>query len=120
SGPNVFTIVIPHWGEEYTSKPSEKMKLQARAFITAGADAVIGAHPHVIMDNEWVGTVPVYYSVGNLLFDQYFSPEVMKGIVVELHLVKDESGVHLDKLETYNTKLKIGKGVELDTNSPQK
>lgn len=111
SGPNVFTIVIPHWGEEYTSIPSERMKSQARDFIAAGADAIIGAHPHVIMDQEWIGAVPVYYSVGNLLFDQYFSPEVMKGNIIELHLTKDENMPHLNRVEVNNTYLKIGKGV---------
>ncbi len=114
SGPNVFTIVMPHWGEEYTSKPSERMKSQARQFIAAGADAVIGAHPHVIMENEWVGPVPVYYSLGNLLFDQYFSPEVMKGLIVELHLSNNSSGIHLDNMETHNVQLKVGKGVVLN------
>ncbi len=111
SGPNVFTIVMPHWGEEYISTSSERMKSQARAFIAAGADAIIGAHPHVIMNQEWVGAVPVYYSVGNLLFDQYFSPEVMKGNLVELHLTKDSSGPHLDHVEVHDIHLKIGKGV---------
>ncbi len=111
SGPDVFTIVMPHWGEEYISTSSERMKSQARAFIAAGADAIIGAHPHVIMNQEWVGAVPIYYSVGNLLFDQYFSPEVMKGNLVELHLIKDSSGPHLDHVEVHDIHLKIGKGV---------
>lgn len=114
SGPKVFTIVMPHWGEEYSAEPSERMKSQARAFVNAGADAVIGAHPHVVMSQEWIGDVPVYYSVGNLLFDQYFSPEVMKGNVVEMHIVQDDSGPHLDTVKVHEVNLKSGKGVKLE------
>lgn len=114
SGPDVFTIVMPHWGEEYITTPSERMKSQARAFIDAGADAVIGAHPHVIMDQEWVGSVPVYYSVGNLLFDQYFSPGVMRGEIVELHFAQNASRPYLDHVETHVIKLKPGSGTMLE------
>jgi len=114
SGTDTFTIVMPHWGEEYTYQASDRLKSQARAFIAAGADAVIGAHPHVIMENEWVGNVPVFYSLGNLLFDQYFSPEVMKGNVVELHLTKDGLEPHLERLEMHTTKLVKSQGVTLD------
>jgi poly-gamma-glutamate synthesis protein (capsule biosynthesis protein) len=102
---------MPHWGEEYTAEPSLRMKSQARAFINAGADAIIGAHPHVIMNQEWVGAVPIYYSVGNLLFDQYFSPEVMKGNIVELQIVQNDSGPHLDTVKVHEINLKSGKGV---------
>lgn len=112
--PEIFTILVPHWGEEYTFKPSTVLKAQARAFIDAGADAIVGAHPHVIMEQEWVGAVPVYYSLGNLLFDQYFSPEVMKGLIVELHIIKDGSRVYLDKVDTYENKLVQGVGTTME------
>ncbi|OHA16760.1 MAG: hypothetical protein A2830_01545 [Candidatus Taylorbacteria bacterium RIFCSPHIGHO2_01_FULL_44_110] len=114
SGPNVFTIVMPHWGEEYTTIPSAKMKSQTQAFISAGADAVIGAHPHVIMEQEWIGDVPVLYSLGNLLFDQYFSPDVMVGNIAELHITRDGSGVHLDRMSLHENHLIKGKGVSLE------
>jgi poly-gamma-glutamate synthesis protein (capsule biosynthesis protein) len=114
SGPDVFTIVMPHWGEEYAATSSELMKSQARAFINAGADAVIGAHPHVIMNQEWVGGAPVLYSLGNLLFDQYFSPAVIKGNLAELHLVQDASGTHLDHMNIREIRLVKGKGVILE------
>lgn len=113
SGPNVFTIVMPHWGEEYVATSSEKMKGLATAFINAGADAVIGAHPHVIMNQDWIGGVPVVYSLGNLLFDQYFSPQVSKGMVAELHLVKDPSGVHLERMNTHEVYMMRGVGTVL-------
>jgi poly-gamma-glutamate synthesis protein (capsule biosynthesis protein) len=114
SGPQVFTIVMPHWGEEYVATSSEKMKGLATAFINAGADAVIGAHPHVIMNQDWIDGVPVLYSLGNLLFDQYFSPEVSKGMIAELYIVKDSSSVHLEKLSTHIIRLVRGQGTVLE------
>ena len=106
-----FVIVMPHWGEEYTSHPSGAMRDQARSMIGAGAKAIIGGHPHVIMDNETIAGVPVYYSIGNLLFDQYFSPEVRKGQIVQLKLVNGPAGPSLDSVETYNTELDKERGV---------
>ena len=110
---DTFVIVMPHWGEEYSPTPSEGQKKLARAFIDAGADAIIGAHPHVIMDHEIINGVPVYYSVGNLLFDQYFSPEVMKGNIIELQLVQGSDVPKLDKVMVHETHLDRVKGVTL-------
>jgi hypothetical protein len=77
-------IVMAHWGDEYASTSPLRVKEKARELVAAGAFAIIGAHPHVIEDREWIGDVPVVYSLGNLVFDQYFSPQVMTGNIVEL------------------------------------
>ncbi|MEK7642132.1 MAG: CapA family protein [Patescibacteria group bacterium] len=114
SKPGVFTIVMPHWGEEYVSVPSDKMRSYARAFIAAGADAVIGAHPHIVAEQEWIGAVPVHYSVGNLLFDQYFSEQVKRGMVVQLDLVKKDGVISIARMATHETSMKPGIGVSLE------
>ncbi|MEN9912943.1 MAG: hypothetical protein RLY66_351 [Candidatus Parcubacteria bacterium] len=114
SKPNIFTIVMPHWGEEYTTVPSAKMRSYARTFIAAGADAVIGAHPHVVAEQEWIGGAPVYYSLGNLLFDQYFSEQVNRGLVVELDISSDGSDVSLERVTAHGTIIKPGIGVSLE------
>lgn len=106
-----FVIVMPHWGEEYVATSSAKLREQAQALVSAGAKAIVGSHPHVIMDNEWIGGVPVYYSLGNLLFDQYFSAEVMKGDIVELHLVRSGDTTTLDRVRIYETSLESRKDV---------
>ena len=100
-----FVIVMPHWGNEYATSSSAAMKSQARSLVAAGAGAIVGSHPHVIMDHVWMGNVPVFYSIGNLLFDQYFSPDVMKGNIVELHLVSDTRQGHIARLEVYETSM---------------
>jgi gamma-polyglutamate biosynthesis protein CapA len=109
-----FVIVVPHWGEEYITEPTDKMRTQAQALVTAGANAVIGAHPHVLIDHEWIANVPVFYSLGNLLFDQYFSPEVMKGNIVELELAKDGDRTYIDIIKVYETSTASKKGITVN------
>jgi len=81
-----FIIVMPHWGEEYDELPSERQKADARLLIDAGADAIIGGHPHVIQPVDTYKGKAIFYSLGNFIFDQYFSEEVKKGIAVKLGL----------------------------------
>ena len=83
-------IVSPHWGIEYQKEPTEKMRQWAYQFIDSGADAVIGAHPHIIGDIEEYNGKKIFYSLGNFAFDQYFSEETMNGIVVEMLVHKKE------------------------------
>ena len=60
------------------------MKESARTFVKNGASLVIGAHPHVILEQEKIGKSEVYYSLGNFIFDQYWTPEVSTGMGVEV------------------------------------
>lgn len=72
------TVVFAHWGEEYAAATAYQKKY-AQQFVAAGADLVIGAHPHVIQEHEYIDGVPVFYSLGNFIFDQYWTPIVRKG-----------------------------------------
>ncbi|MBI4257149.1 AmmeMemoRadiSam system protein B [Candidatus Uhrbacteria bacterium] len=65
-----FVIVFPHWGIEYVSEPQDGQRELATRMIEAGADLIIGSHPHVIQGIETVDGVPVVYSLGNFIFDQ--------------------------------------------------
>ncbi|EKD53151.1 MAG: hypothetical protein ACD_61C00138G0004, partial [uncultured bacterium] len=56
----------------------------ARLAIDSGADVVIGHHPHWVQEIETYKGKPVYYSLGNLVFDQMWSEETEKGILVRL------------------------------------
>ena len=75
-------IVFAHWGEEY-SGATPQMKEAARTFAKSGASLIIGAHPHVILAQEKIGESEVFYSLGNFIFDQYWTPEVSTGMGVE-------------------------------------
>ena len=50
--------------------------------IDAGADLIVGHHPHVVQDVELYQGRLIVYSLGNFLFDQYFSPEVQTGLAI--------------------------------------
>jgi poly-gamma-glutamate synthesis protein (capsule biosynthesis protein) len=91
-------LIFPHWGTEYEQTHSFSQEKLAHAWIDAGADFVFGGHPHVIQDAELYKGKPIFYSMGNLLFDQDFSPETQRGLVVAVKINPD--GVQLVLLPT--------------------
>jgi poly-gamma-glutamate synthesis protein (capsule biosynthesis protein) len=108
-----FVIVMPHWGEEYQAHPSAMTEGEARELVAAGARAIVGSHPHIVMGHEWIGGVPVFFSLGNLLFDQYFSTSTMQGMIVKLELSRNDGLVSLDRVSVYETSLASRRGAEL-------
>lgn len=66
-------VVIPvmHWGQEHEPMANERQRELARWMIDAGADAVVGGHPHVTQDVEIYRGRPIVYSLGNFLFDGF-------------------------------------------------
>ena len=79
---NDFVVLYAHWGTEYARKENEKQREWAYRFIDAGADLVIGSHPHVVEPLEVYKNKVIFYSLGNFMFDQYFSAETMEGLAV--------------------------------------
>lgn len=63
-----YVVVYVHWGIERNTEPEEYQKSLARQYIDAGADAVIGAHPHVLQGIEYYQGKPIFYSLGNFIF----------------------------------------------------
>lgn len=61
-------VVTCHWGVPYEREPSEEIRAKARNAVDAGADVVIGHHPHVIQPLEVHRGRPIFYSVGNFVF----------------------------------------------------
>lgn len=72
-------IVYAHWGDEYIDS-AQRLRPIAQLFAQAGAGAVIGSHPHVVLSHEYIGDTLVYYSLGNFIFDQYFDDSVDHGL----------------------------------------
>lgn len=62
-------IVNVHWGTEMTTKLEEAQITMAREYIDAGADAVIGGHPHCLQGMDFYNDAPIIYSVGNFWFN---------------------------------------------------
>lgn len=88
---NDFVFVYAHWGDEYKKEPNDLQKELAHKFIDSGADAVLGSHPHVVEESETYKGKPIYYSLGNFVFDQYFSEDVRCGAMATFILKKDKS-----------------------------
>jgi len=74
-------IVSFHWGIEYQPIHNTRQEYLAHLAIDNGADLIIGHHPHVIEDIETYKDKPIVYSLGNFIFDQYFSKETMEGML---------------------------------------
>ncbi|MCF7815502.1 MAG: CapA family protein [Candidatus Pacebacteria bacterium] len=77
-------IVFIHWGDEYQLVHNDDQEALAMLLIDHGVDAVIGHHPHVVQDVGLYKGKPIFYSLGNFVFDQYFSQEVQEGLGVEM------------------------------------
>ena len=69
-----FILVLPHWGVEYSHRHSAQQEDLAQWLVANGADAIVGAHPHVVQDIQYLEedgkTVPVFYSLGNAVSNQ--------------------------------------------------
>ncbi|MCR5106827.1 MAG: CapA family protein [Lachnospiraceae bacterium] len=64
-----FVIVFVHWGSENTDLVEASQRELARKYVDAGADLIIGAHPHCLQGFDYVNGVPVMYSLGNFWFN---------------------------------------------------
>ncbi len=67
-----FVVVSIHWGQEYMRMPEKAQIERAHAAIEAGADIVLGHHPHVLQPFEAYKGGLIFYSLGNFVFDQAF------------------------------------------------
>ena len=80
-------VVSLHWGEEYKRSPTSAQIHIAHQLIDAGADLILGHHPHVVQKiEEYKGGV-IVYSLGNFVFDQH-RPETKKSIIFKAKLSK--------------------------------
>jgi len=72
-------VIVPHWGMEHEPRANERQRRLARAMLDAGADAVIGGHPHVVQDVEIYKGKPIVYSLGNFVFDGFEDEDNVTG-----------------------------------------
>lgn len=74
-----LVMTFMHWGKEYVSEPNERQKSFARTMIDAGADVVVGNHPHVTQGHEFYKGRLIVYCLGNFVFDEWKDkPDKMK------------------------------------------
>ena len=79
-------VVIAHWGTQYTHQPEPSQRVAARAFAAAGADLVIGGHPHWVQGWEVSASAIVVHSLGNFVFDMDFQTKTQEGVFLEIVL----------------------------------
>jgi poly-gamma-glutamate synthesis protein (capsule biosynthesis protein) len=82
--PRGLIVVTIHWGSEYVKTHTWWQEELAHALVDAGADLVVGHHPHVVQDIELYRGRLVLYSLGNFIFDQYFPADTRQGLAVGL------------------------------------
>lgn len=88
-------IVGVHWGAEYRDEPAEIQRLWAKRMIEDGVDVIVGHGPHWVQRREEFLGRPVYYSLGNFIFDQMWSEKTKEGLAVKFtfrngELIKEE------------------------------
>jgi len=110
-------VVFIHWGPEYQVKRSISQRSQAEILAKLGADLIIGHHPHVVQGIEIIDNALVVYSLGNFIFDQYFSTAVQTGLVVKL-IQEDQLALELKPVSNLEKRVqpKFLEGDELKIN----
>ena len=83
-------VVLPHWGTQYTHSPEPVQRTVARRLVDAGADLVVGGHPHWVQGLDVHNGVVVAHSLGNFVFDMDFMTETQQGVVLEATYWGDE------------------------------
>ncbi len=98
-------VVFPHWGAEYSTTPSKYQKNFAKQMTEAGADLIIGAHPHVTQPVEWVkadnGNESLcYYSLGNYVSTQQDPISMLENMAWVTFRMQDDGSVVIDRDKT--------------------
>ncbi len=99
-----FFIVVPHWGDEYQPKPKPEDRALAQRLIDAGADLIVGHHPHVVQPVEWFrradsSAVPVAFSLGNVVSNQDAGNSLSlkrEGLLLEVFVDLDNAKVRIN------------------------
>jgi poly-gamma-glutamate synthesis protein (capsule biosynthesis protein) len=84
-----------HWGDEYKTVSNAQQRQLAHDLVDLGVDVIIGHHPHVVQEMEIYKNRPIFYSLGNFIFDQYFSVLTQQGLAVGLIFKQNESKIQL-------------------------
>lgn len=79
-------IAYIHWGEEYVLLHNEEQRLLSEFLIDHGIDVIVGHHPHVVQDVELYNGKPIFYSLGNFIFDQYFNRDVQQMVALNMEI----------------------------------
>ena len=86
--PGCAVVVSLHWGAEHKTEPIPAQRVQAHRLVDAGADALVCHHTHTLQTFETYRGRPIYYSIGNFIFDQP-KPINSRAAIVQLRVTRD-------------------------------
>ena len=81
--PDTHIVVVLHWGVEFQPYPSIRQRALVHRLSEAGVSAIVGHHPHILQPIDTIGKMPVYYSIGNFVFDQK-NPKSRESMIARL------------------------------------
>jgi poly-gamma-glutamate synthesis protein (capsule biosynthesis protein) len=87
--PSCYVVVVLHWGIEFQLQPTFQQRQKAYQLIDAGTDVIIGHHPHVVQKEEIYKGKPIFYSIGNFIFDQN-TPETSRSVLIKMRFEKEK------------------------------
>jgi len=105
--PSVFIIIIPHWGIEYVHRPNIFQEETSHTLIDAGADLIVGHHPHVVQSIEKYKDKLIFYSLGNFVFDMYGSKDVQQELALGIDWQDNQVTLYLIPLESNKSQLSL-------------
>ena len=124
-----FLAVYVHWGIEREEYPEEYQNVIAKHCVEAGADVIIGAHPHVLQGIEFIDGKPVFYSLGNYIFNNSIPKTTLVKVVIKADDTVEYSlipafavngqtqvmeGAEAEKLYTYMNEISVKNYVNSD------
>jgi poly-gamma-glutamate synthesis protein (capsule biosynthesis protein) len=109
-----LVITNIHWGTEYEHQFSQVQQEVAYQLIDAGTDIVIGHHPHVVQGLEIYKGRPIFYCLGNFIFDQYFSPDTQEELAISVVWQPDGTRITLLPMRSVSSQPDLLIGEEKD------
>jgi poly-gamma-glutamate synthesis protein (capsule biosynthesis protein) len=107
-----LVVVNIHWGVEYKHEFNKTQQAVAYSLADAGADIIIGHHPHVVQGLEVYNNKPIFYSLGNFIFDQYFSADTQEGLAVGITIINDKKEYYLYPIKSKQSQPSLMEGVD--------
>lgn len=96
-----YVVLVYHGGDEFLHIPAKRVKKQFKQYLRWGCDVIVAHHPHVVQGYEYFGNKPVFYSLGNFVFDtdyQRAQEDTDRGMLLSLDFRKD--GISFEALPT--------------------
>lgn len=91
-----LVIISLHWGYEYVPYPSPEQIRIGRKLVDTGADIILGGHPHVTQSYEVYKNRPIFYSLGNFIFDHTYIPTTRESFLAEITFNDSHDSVNIN------------------------